>query len=141
MAGLDLTGRVLRLFGALGTGKTEFVRGMTTALDSSTQVRSPSFTLVNTYPTVPPIYHADLYRIGGEEEYEDLDVESEASAGILIVEWAERAGSILDDADIDITLTYTGESDRAIAIRITEPDLEKRFGTLLNDGFSGAYSP
>lgn len=141
MAGLALTGRVLRLFGGLGTGKTEFVRGLTAAYDSSTQVRSPSFTLVNTYPTVPPIYHADLYRIDGEEEYADLDLEAEASDGILVVEWAERAGSLLEDADIDVTISYIGESDRRITIVMNDQSAESRLKALLDEDSPGAHAP
>ncbi len=136
MAGLELTGFVIRLFGNLGAGKTEFVRGFTAALDSSAQVRSPSFTLVNAYPTDPPVYHADLYRIHDEDEYEDLDLESEAADGVLIVEWAERAGSLLDEADIDITISFLDDSNRRIRLKSSNPDNERRLRQYLTAGAS-----
>lgn len=108
----------MRLYGELGVGKTEFVRGLVSALDGSVAVSSPSFAIVQQYHTVPPLYHADLYRIRDELEYEELDLEQEAGEGILVVEWAERAGSFLDHADCDIVLERSSTDDQTRLLRI-----------------------
>lgn len=57
-------GDVIVLEGRLGAGKTVFVRGLAVALGiDESLVNSPSFTLVNEYPGVRPLYHFDLYRL------------------------------------------------------------------------------
>ena len=62
-----LGGEIFGLQGDLGTGKTEFVRGLAQALGSRDAVKSPSFTLLNlyrtTHPTIKHLIHVDLYRL------------------------------------------------------------------------------
>ncbi len=95
---------------------------------------------MNAYPTNPPVYHADLYRIGDEEEYEDLDLEAEAAEGILIIEWAERAGSLLEDADLDVTIGYRSDTERTIDIKTRDPDREQEMKHLLAGDGTGRNS-
>jgi tRNA threonylcarbamoyladenosine biosynthesis protein TsaE len=88
---------LLVLTGELGSGKTEFVKGLARGrgLDESL-VNSPSFTFVNEYPGEHPVYHFDLYRLRdtselyeiGWDDYLDRD-------GLIVVEWGEKAGSLL----------------------------------------------
>lgn len=56
--------RALLLRGPLGSGKTTFTRALVEALpgSASAEVASPSFTVCNHYPTIPPVLHCDLYR-------------------------------------------------------------------------------
>lgn len=80
------------LSGDLGAGKTflarSIVRGL--GLDSSIRVTSPTFNLMNQFETVPPVIHADLYRIADAEEVDALGIRDARSAGaILLVEWGE----------------------------------------------------
>ncbi len=79
----------LLLDGELGTGKTTFTRGFVRALPCGheAEVASPSFTLCHHYASMPPVLHADLYRVGcglPEELSEALD----EGSGIVIIEWA-----------------------------------------------------
>jgi len=85
----------LLLSGPLGSGKTTLVRGLVTALPGAEQaeVSSPSFNLVNIYPTTPRVAHFDLYRAAGaaagsapEEYYDAL----EAQDVLLVAEWVEN---------------------------------------------------
>jgi tRNA threonylcarbamoyladenosine biosynthesis protein TsaE len=82
----------LLLRGGLGSGKTTLVRGLAEALPGGheAEVASPSFNIVNVYPTRPETYHVDLYRIpqGDASVDEHLEVAAEAEA-IVAVEWAE----------------------------------------------------
>ncbi len=82
----------LFLNGDLGAGKTTLTRHLVAALPGGhlAEVASPSFTLCNSYDTVPPVLHADLYRFGDAPQALPEVVE-DALAGDgswLILEWA-----------------------------------------------------
>lgn len=111
----------LLLRGGLGSGKTTLVRGLAEALPggADAEVSSPSFTLVNVYPTRPGIYHVDLYRVAGldpsVEEHLETAAEEEA---IVVVEWAEYlTGPMLpvDRLEIEWLPTETGRCCRLTA--------------------------
>ena len=77
---------VLCLKGELGSGKTTFVRGLARGLGikEGYQVRSPTFTIVNQYPTSKGyLIHIDLYRV------RDFDYSEFIGQGILAIEWAK----------------------------------------------------
>lgn len=77
---------VICLVGQLGAGKTTLVKGIAKGMCilEGYQIRSPTFTLVNEYPTQKgPLLHADLYRV------RDLDLEEFVGRGVLVVEWGE----------------------------------------------------
>lgn len=86
---------VLLLQGDLGAGKTTLARAFTCALPGGreSEVNSPSFTLCNEYPTMPPVLHFDLYRLEAWQEDENiLDALDEAANGevLLLIEWPEN---------------------------------------------------
>lgn len=76
--------------GQLGAGKTTFIRALVELLPGSenAEVSSPSFNLVNLYPTTPPVAHFDLYRTSGQEFSPDLEEILDSDA-LCLVEWAE----------------------------------------------------
>lgn len=87
-------GRVLPpLFmrGQLGAGKTTFTRALVTALPGSedAEVSSPSFNILNLYPTAPEVGHFDLYRTSGLGFSADLEEVLLDPSRFCIVEWAE----------------------------------------------------
>jgi tRNA threonylcarbamoyladenosine biosynthesis protein TsaE len=95
-AGADLArkagpGDVLALVGALGTGKTEFVRGFVASLAPGAVVRSPTFSLVNSYATpVFAIHHFDFYRIVKISELTEIGFEEYLwGGGVCLIEWAD----------------------------------------------------
>ncbi len=82
----------LLLRGELGSGKTTLVRGLAGALPGGddAEVASPSFNIVNIYPTRPEIYHVDLYRVpGGDPAVEEHLETAAALDAVVAVEWAE----------------------------------------------------
>lgn len=86
-------GDAVILTGALGAGKTFLVRAVCRALGLNEAVRvvSPTFTLIREIGTVPPIAHADLYRLQSTEDAHQLGLmELRERGAILIVEWGER---------------------------------------------------
>lgn len=84
-------GDVLLLQGELGSGKTVLAQGIGRGLKVREAVKSSSFVLVNEYHGRLTLHHADLYRLNDPAEVFDLALEEIAAAGVLAVEWPERA--------------------------------------------------
>jgi tRNA threonylcarbamoyladenosine biosynthesis protein TsaE len=110
-------GAVLALCGALGTGKTEFVRGFVAALNPQAMVRSPSFTLVNVNETPRfPVYHFDFYRLGKAGELGEIGFYDYADGtGVCLVEWADMFLCELPGESTKVVrFSDTGENSREI---------------------------
>ena len=108
---------VVGLIGELGTGKTTFTQGLVQGLGVRGYVKSPSFTLVNEYEGRLPVYHLDLYRLGDVNEIYELGIEEYLyGGGVTIIEWAEKAYSLLPAEYILIKFFYTGEKTRRIEV-------------------------
>jgi tRNA threonylcarbamoyladenosine biosynthesis protein TsaE len=94
--------RVVELAGELGTGKSTFARGVLRALGVTGPIRSPSYTLLETYE-LPGIHavHLDLYRLNDPEELENLGLADYHEPGFLwLVEWPERGAGRLPPAQL-----------------------------------------
>src|ERR1700690_4471552 len=107
---------VVYLQGDLGTGKTTCARSLLHALGVAGIVRSPAYTLVESYAgTGIQCIHVDLYRLRGPEELEDLGLrDSLAPGNLLLIEWPERGGAELPPADLVVNLSYRDEVRKAI---------------------------
>lgn len=106
---------VVYLQGELGAGKTTCARSMLRALGVEGLIRSPTYTLLEAYP-LPGItcVHVDLYRLQGPLEVDELGLRDYFDADcLLLVEWPEKAGTALPPADLDLRLSYQGESRQA----------------------------
>jgi tRNA threonylcarbamoyladenosine biosynthesis protein TsaE len=112
-------GSCIALFGELGAGKTCLTRGITRANESSSQVSSPTFTLINEYSGTWTIYHMDLYRLNGLDELLDIGLDEALTPqdGICVLEWAERAQDLLPEKRVEIHLSHAGRDDRTLEIK------------------------
>lgn len=109
---------VVLLRGSLGVGKTTLTRGIAQGLgiDDPGLVNSPSFTLVNIYHGICPIYHVDLYRLEGERDLYSIGLDDFMGwEGITIVEWSERLIDQFDGATV-IEIEDAGNDRRILHI-------------------------
>jgi tRNA threonylcarbamoyladenosine biosynthesis protein TsaE len=114
-------GEIILLDGALGAGKTIFVKGLGSALGLDfNDVTSPSFTLVNRYDARLTLYHLDLYRLsdGVSAAYAvDLDELLSDERAVIVIEWAERLRNYPLPAPVyRVRIEGDGEEVRRISI-------------------------
>jgi tRNA threonylcarbamoyladenosine biosynthesis protein TsaE len=115
-------GEILLLSGALGAGKTIFVKGLASQLGIPTaDVTSPSFTLVNPHEGRLLLYHIDLYRLdAGASAAHAVDLEELLTdeKAVIVIEWAERLGNYrLPENVWRVGISGDGEEPRTVTIR------------------------
>lgn len=124
-------GDVVALHGDLGMGKSTLARALLRAFadDSLLEVPSPTFTLVQTYdfPRLT-ISHFDLYRLGGEDELDEIGFDEAIRDGAALIEWPERAADALPRDSVHLHLEPGADFNARIA-RISGP---ARFMTRLD---------
>ncbi|MFH0992379.1 MAG: tRNA (adenosine(37)-N6)-threonylcarbamoyltransferase complex ATPase subunit type 1 TsaE [bacterium] len=123
-------GDVIALYGDLGTGKTQFVKGVCSAFNVRGSVSSPTFVLLNRYEGVDPageellIYHLDLYRTRSLEEIYDLGYEEFFfGQNICLIEWADQVEQLLPVKHYAVHLMH-GEHEYERQLSIEQ--IEKR---------------
>lgn len=99
-------GMVIYLQGDLGAGKTTLTRGLLNSLGYQGKVKSPTYTLMESYQIKELAFrHFDLYRLQDPEEWEAAGFRDEFNdKNILLIEWPEKANGILPPADITVTI-------------------------------------
>lgn len=122
---------VLTFSGEIGAGKTTFIRAMLRALGVTAAIKSPTFSLVESYQTSRlQVHHFDLYRIQDETELDYIgfrDFFSEEA--VCCIEWPERALSHLGVIDLQLTLSVKGVG-RVMSVDALSPagaDILSRF--------------
>ncbi len=92
-------GDILGLCGDLGAGKTQFVKGLTSALGANATVTSPTFTLIHEYIDGRlPVYHFDFYRLEDEDDALKIGLDEYLEGdGVCIIEWADKFPGLLPD--------------------------------------------
>jgi tRNA threonylcarbamoyladenosine biosynthesis protein TsaE len=117
-------GDIVTLYGDLGSGKTQFVKGVGRALQVTSAITSPSFVILNRYEGKDNrqqemmIYHFDLYRVKSLSEIYDLGYEEYLQGdGICFIEWANELGNLLPARRYDVHMTL-GENEHERLIQI-----------------------
>jgi len=112
---------VIHLSGELGAGKTTFARALLAELGVTGPVKSPTYTLVESHPTDRGVAnHFDLYRLEHPEELEYLGfADLVADSIVTLIEWPERAASLLPEPDYTVVLGYAGEQ-RQICVQASK---------------------
>ncbi len=111
-------GDVVSLRGFLGAGKTVLAKGIARALGITEAIVSPTFTLVQEYDGREKLYHLDIYRLSGEDEFESMGGEEFLYPdGISLIEWSEKIDSMLPPSTIYIDITINDDLTRKITIK------------------------
>ncbi len=110
------TPAVIYLRGDLGAGKTTLVRGALRQLGHSGLVKSPTFTLVESYSLSDiEVYHLDLYRISDPEELEYIGIrEFNSGSTLCFIEWPDLGAPLIPNANIEVKIEYVTEGRRLI---------------------------
>ncbi|MEU0517967.1 tRNA (adenosine(37)-N6)-threonylcarbamoyltransferase complex ATPase subunit type 1 TsaE [Streptosporangium sp. NPDC006007] len=121
LAGLLRAGDLAVLSGPLGAGKTTLVQGIADGLKVRGPITSPTFVIARVHPSLsggPALVHVDAYRLGGDLEVDDLDLDASLEESVTVVEWGEGLVEGLADDRLEI-LIERGESgeDRTVRLR------------------------
>lgn len=110
-------GDVILLAGELGAGKTLFTGGLAAGLGVDEPVVSPSFVLVRRYDSgFLPLIHADVYRLGSLNEFDDLDVFEMGREGVLVIEWGDAVESALPEDHLRIDFVVQDDQTRVLRL-------------------------
>jgi tRNA threonylcarbamoyladenosine biosynthesis protein TsaE len=104
-------GGVIHLEGDLGAGKTTFARALLTSLGVGERVKSPTYSLIESYRVGDlDAHHLDLYRIADAGELEWLGLgDVWTAAALVLIEWPERGRGAMPAADLVLHLRHAGE--------------------------------
>lgn len=100
-------GDVVLLSGNLGVGKTTFTQGLAKTLQVKGQVTSPTFVIARLHKSLqdgPDLLHVDAYRLNSLAEIQDLDLVSDLSHAVVIVEWPREMVNDLSENPIKIEI-------------------------------------
>lgn len=121
-------GDIVAFYGELGTGKTEFIKGICNYFNVSDIVTSPTFTIINHYVGTLnskqlDIFHLDLYRIKNLDELQGIgfsDCIYDANS-IKLIEWADKSGNILkENANYSVEIIQNDVEENNRTINITK---------------------
>ncbi|MBE5817816.1 MAG: tRNA (adenosine(37)-N6)-threonylcarbamoyltransferase complex ATPase subunit type 1 TsaE [Clostridiales bacterium] len=112
-----LPGAIVLLNGDMGAGKSVFARGIIQSLGYKGAVTSPTFTLMNEYPTEPVVYHFDLYRLKSYDQLYDIGYDEYIySDGISLIEWSEKMEHLLPENYVEIIIEKIDPTTRKITV-------------------------
>jgi tRNA threonylcarbamoyladenosine biosynthesis protein TsaE len=105
--------------GAMGAGKTTFIRYLLANMGAEDEASSPTYSLVNEYDTEQGVvYHFDCYRLESEEEAYDIGLEEYLYGdGICFIEWPERVASLLPTNLLEVAISIDADRRRTINVR------------------------
>ena len=110
-------GDIIAMQGTLAAGKTTITKGIARALGSTDTITSPTFCLISEYQGTMPLYHMDVYRLEGGEDFVNLGTDDMIYGdGVSIIEWSEKIMEELPARTIILRLTPQDDGSRLIEI-------------------------
>ena len=110
-------GDIIAMQGTLAAGKTTITKGIARALGITETITSPTFCLISEYYGTMPLYHMDVYRLDGREDFVNLGTDDMLYGdGVCIIEWSEKIMDELPSSTIILRLTPQDDGSRIIEI-------------------------
>lgn len=110
-------GDVIAMQGTLAAGKTTITKGIAEALEIKETITSPTFCLISEYQGKMPLYHMDVYRLDGGEDFINLGTDDMIyGEGVSIIEWSEKIMDELPKKTIVLKLEPQEDGSRIITI-------------------------
>ncbi|MCR4630242.1 MAG: tRNA (adenosine(37)-N6)-threonylcarbamoyltransferase complex ATPase subunit type 1 TsaE [Treponema sp.] len=110
-------GDVIAMQGTLAAGKTTITKGIAEALEIKDTITSPTFCLISEYYGRMPLYHMDVYRLEGSEDFINLGTDDMIYGdGVSIIEWSEKIMSELPKKTIILRITPNEDGSRTIEL-------------------------
>ncbi len=110
-------GDVIAMQGTLAAGKTTITKGIAQALEINETITSPTFCLISEYYGKMPLYHMDVYRLDGTEDFVNLGTDDMIYGdGVSIIEWSEKIMSELPKRTIILRITPNEDGSRLIEL-------------------------
>lgn len=117
IGGMLKNGDVIAMQGTLAAGKTTITKGIAAALDIEDTITSPTFCLISEYQGKMPLYHMDVYRLNGAEDFAELGTDDMIYGnGVSIIEWSEKIMTELPRKTILLKITPQEDGTRLIEI-------------------------
>ncbi len=117
IGGMLKNGDVIAMQGTLAAGKTTITKGIATALGIEDTITSPTFCLISEYQGKMPLYHMDVYRLNGAEDFAELGTDDMIYGnGVSIIEWSEKIMTELPRKTILLKITPQEDGTRLIEI-------------------------
>ena len=110
-------GDILAMRGTLAAGKTTLTKGIARSLDIRDEITSSTFCLISEYSGTMPLYHMDVYRLDGAEDFINLGTDDMLyGEGVCVIEWSEKIMSELPDTAIAIDIGVNDDGSRTVRI-------------------------
>ena len=119
-------GDVIALQGPLAAGKTTITKGIALSLNVKDTITSPTFCLISEYEGRLPLYHFDVYRLQGADDFANLGADDMIYGdGVCLIEWSEKIRDELPKKTIIVKLSVNPSDPNARDIQIENWPYEK----------------
>lgn len=107
--------------GAMGAGKTTFIKAICEELGVEDVINSPTFAIINEYRSEESgelIYHFDFYRINKLSEAEEIGTSDYFYSGALcFIEWPEKIEELLPGDVVEVAIREEADGSRTVEIK------------------------
>ena len=112
--------KIVLFNGEMGAGKTTLIKSLCKELGISTNISSPTFSLVNEYQTITNqiVYHFDFYRLKSQNEALDIGIDEYLYSGHwCFIEWAENIKDLIPENYSTLTISVLSDGKRQIFLQ------------------------